>query len=273
MPVPPATLDAIAADLLSHFGDGQELGRTTDRYPDFTLDDGYAVAHRIRDLRRARGETPVGRKIGGTNPAIYHLTGATGPSWGFMYDSTVHALLDGEGSFALGAFRQPRIEPELVLHLCAAPKAGMDETALLGCVDRVAHGFEIVHSPFSDWKVRPPDAVASFGMHQALLIGPWHDVSDDRAAWGQTLKNFTVSLRNGADIERHGTGANALGTPVLALGAIVEDIARHPDWTPLAAGEIVTTGTLTELMPVAPGDVWTTTIGGPPLTGLRVSFT
>ena len=268
----PAELETLTTRLLAAFGTAQQLSRPSDEIQGFSLDDGYAVAHRMRDLRVARGEAVMGRKIGGTNPAMYHLTGATGPVWNFMYATTVHELPGGSGSFALGNFLQPRIEPELALHIARPPQPGMSEAELLDCIDRVSHCFELVHSPYSDWKVRGPDASAAYGLHQALLVGPWHDISTDRPAWAETLKTFAVTLIGSNGEERHGVGANALGSPVLALAAIVDDMRLHPDWTPVGAGEIVTTGTLTELLPVRPGDRWRTRISGAPLDGLDVTF-
>jgi 2-oxo-3-hexenedioate decarboxylase len=40
----------------------------------------------------------------------------------------------------------------------------------------------------------------------------------------------------------------------------------------LAAGEIVSTGTLTKAMPVAPGEVWTATPAGIALEKIEISF-
>ena len=39
-----------------------------------------------------------------------------------------------------------------------------------------------------------------------------------------------------------------------------------------AAGEIVTTGVLTDAHPVAPGEIWSTAISGLPLAGLAIAF-
>jgi 2-oxo-3-hexenedioate decarboxylase len=41
---------------------------------------------------------------------------------------------------------------------------------------------------------------------------------------------------------------------------------------PLAAGEIVTTGTLTRALPVKPGETWSTTLSGVALPGISVRF-
>lgn len=262
----------VAIDLARSFGTERLLQRLTDTEPGFSLDAGYAVAHLVRDLRVANGERVVGRKIGGTNRATYHLTGATGPMWGFMYSSTVREVTAEPASFSVGAFRQPRVEPELVLHLAAAPQPGMTEMELLGCVDRVAHGFEIVFSPFSNWQVPLPDAVAAHGLHQAALVGPWIDITGDRAGWAERLRTFELAMTGSTGEVRRGVGANALGSPILALKSVVDDMGIHPDWTPIAAGEIVTTGTLAELMPAIPGQSWRTEIAGAPLVGLSLDL-
>ena len=52
------------------------------------------------------------------------------------------------------------------------------------------------------------------------------------------------------------------------LGARVIKIER-PD-APLRAGEIITTGVLTDAHPVAPGETWRTELTG--LHGLRITF-
>jgi 2-oxo-3-hexenedioate decarboxylase len=69
-----------------------------------------------------------------------------------------------------------------------------------------------------------------------------------------------------------GLGENVLGSPLLALGHLVGLLAAQPDAPPLAAGEIITTGTLTDAHPVAPGETWRTEIRGVPLPGLEVRF-
>jgi 2-oxo-3-hexenedioate decarboxylase len=267
-----AVLEQIVQATAASHGTSRTLPRPTTLLPGFGLEDGYRVADRVNTLRVARGERQLGRKIGGTNRAIYHLIGATGPTWGFMYDTTMGELADGVGTFELGDFPLSRIEPEIAVRLGRAPEAGMSEADILGCIDEVTHGFEFVFSPYGEWAVAMADAVAAFCFHQGFVAGPWIDIRNDRAHWGTMLKDFSITLKSSAGIERHGKGSNALGSPVLALKALVEDIAAQPWKQPLRAGEIVTTGTLTELMPSIAGERWTTTIDGAPLKGLSVQL-
>ena len=52
------------------------------------------------------------------------------------------------------------------------------------------------------------------------------------------------------------------------VGLLERDRGNHP----LAAGEIVTTGTLTRAMPIHAGETWSTTLRGIALDGVRLRF-
>jgi len=167
---------------------------------------------------------------------------------------------------------EPRIEPEIAFRLGAAPTPGMDERALLGCVDGVAHGFEVVQSIFPDWTFTAPDAVAGFGLHGALLLGPWHPVASRQEVWERELERFTIDLVGDGTVVEQGRAANVLGGPLTALRHLVALLASDVVNRPLGAGEIVTTGTLTRVPPVAPGQTWTTVMSGLALPGIGVRF-
>jgi 2-keto-4-pentenoate hydratase len=50
-------------------------------------------------------------------------------------------------------------------------------------------------------------------------------------------------------------------------------LAAQPESPPLAAGEIVSTGTLTDAHPVKAGERWSTDLHGFAVRGLQVEFT
>jgi len=83
---------------------------------------------------------------------------------------------------------------------------------------------------------------------------------------------LAVTLRCGTRVVDHGVGANVLDSPLNALAFLIEVLAQQPEAPPLAAGEIITTGVLTDAHPVAPGETWSTTFEGLPLAGLEVTF-
>ena len=105
------------------------------------------------------------------------------PMWGYVYDRTVHDLPKEGMDVSVRDLAEPRIEPEIAFGLAAAPDAGMDKQALLGCIDWVAHGFEIVQSIFPNWTFLAADTIAAYGLHGALLIGPRHSIASRTDDW------------------------------------------------------------------------------------------
>lgn len=190
---------------------------------------------------------------------------------GAVYDRTVRDLSDISVPVSLATFAEPRIEPEIVFGMSAAPEAGMDERALLSCIGWVAHGYEIVQSIFPDWKFAASDTVAAFGLHGALFVGERHQIGDDPDKWFAALSDFEIALRRDGVIER-GHARDVLDGPLSALKHLVGLLAQDRDNPPVAAGEIITTGTLTKAMPVKPGHRWTTELTGIPLGGIDIRF-
>jgi 2-oxo-3-hexenedioate decarboxylase len=148
----------------------------------------------------------------------------------------------------------------------------MDETALLSCVDWVAHGFEIVQSIFPQWQFSAADTVAANGLHGALLIGPRHKIGLRAAEWQNALTAFEIDLLCDGRVIDRGHSANVLDGPVSALRHLVGLLARDPINPPPAAGEIVTTGTLTRAMPVKSCETWSTALDGIALDAIRLRF-
>jgi 2-oxo-3-hexenedioate decarboxylase len=260
----------IAGEVLEALAARRATAPFSHAFPQLDLDQAYAVTADLRRRRIDRGETAVGRKIGFTNRDMWTEYNVSAPIWGDMYASTVHRL---GGTFALSALMEPRIEPEIVFRLATAVVPGMTPEQLLGAIEWVAHGFEIVQSVFPGWRFAAADAVAAGGLHGALLLGPALAVKGGAAGdLLRALSGFTVTLRRNGETVDEGRASNVLGGPLLALGHLAEVLARDPHNPPLRAGEVVTTGTLTRAFPIAPGETWTTSLEGIALDGLAVSF-
>jgi 2-oxo-3-hexenedioate decarboxylase len=259
----------MAAEALAALRDARQISPFSSRDPAFDLATAYRVTAAVRRLREAGGERPAGRKIGFTNRTIWAQYGVYAPMWGDIYDSTLAAL---DAPFPLAGLSEPLIEPEIVFGLARAPAVDMDDPALLGCVDWVAHGFEIVQSIFPGWRISGADAVAGLGMHGALLIGERRPVPVGEGVWLHALSSFGITLkRDGAVVDR-GQASNVLDGPLSALRHLVGVLADDPVNPPLAAGEIVTTGTLTRAFPIAPGETWATELTGAALGPISVTL-
>lgn len=235
--------------------------------PELTLDQGYRIASEVHARRLADGERVAGRKIGFTNRSIWPIYNVDAPVWGWMYDHGV-ADLPADGPVTLPALPEPRIEPEIVFGFRTSPAPDMDLTALADCLDWVAHGFEIVTSLYPGWRFTAPDAVAAMAMHGALWVGPRMEPTPDRL---EALTTCGITM-TGPDEQVIGHGVDVLGGPLMALQYLVRQIDRMPSAGPIQPGEVVTTGTLTDARPIAPGQTWTTTFDTPLLDGLTLRF-
>jgi 2-oxo-3-hexenedioate decarboxylase len=268
--------DALATELL-HALDQNTLIQTpfTDRDPQFDNAQAYQVNAELFRRRVTRGEKPVGRKIGFTNRTIWPEYGVYTPMWAHMYDSTVTRWTGDRGELAIGHLAQPRIEPEILFHFKSAPSADASERELLDSIDWMAHSIEIVQSHFPDWKFKAADTAAAFGLHGALIYGPRHSIADlgDPDALVAKLRTFTITLARDGQVVAEGGGFNVLDSPLLALKHLLTVLRELPQFEPVQAGEIVTTGTLTAAMPIAPGQTWHTRFDGLGVTPLRVTFT
>jgi 2-oxo-3-hexenedioate decarboxylase len=267
-----ADIDAIASEAFAVLNTGRQVRPFSQRDPGFGLPDAYRVTNLVRRKREATGERVIGRKIGFTNRTIWEQYRVYAPIWGFVYDRTVRKLADFSAGFSLVGLAEPLIEPEIIIRFRSAPSPDMNERALLGCVEWVSHGFEIVQSIFPGWKFSPADTVAAYGLHGALFVGTTHPVAGREDEWLRKLASFEIDLLcEGAHID-HGRAANVLDSPVSALRHLIALLADDPVNPPLAAGEIVTTGTLTKAMPIAAGQKWSTRLTGIELDGAELGF-
>jgi 2-oxo-3-hexenedioate decarboxylase len=242
----------LARELVDLHETPREVPPFSQRYPRLTPDDGYAAARQLHEHRLAQGWKPVGRKIGFTNRTLWERYGVHEPMWGWVYDRTLIDARDNRATVKLAGLVQPRIEPEIAFKLKKAPDS----------IEWMAHAVEIVQCHHPQWKVTIADCTADNGLHGRLIVGAPIPLRDG-------LAQVQARLFKDDRLVDKGIGANVLGGPLLSLAHLMELLKKHPD-APLAAGEIVTTGVLTDAHPVAPGEIWRTELTGFP--GLSLTF-
>jgi 2-oxo-3-hexenedioate decarboxylase len=269
-----ARTDQYASELLDALDRAIPVQPITARDPSFDDTAAYKVNHELHRRRVARGERPIGRKIGFTNRTIWPLYDVYTPMWAHVYDTTVTFLDGTEGELSVEHLVLPRFEPEILLHFKSSPDGAESEADLLGCIDWIAHSAEIVQSHYPDWKMKAPDSAAAFGLHGALIVGPPQPIerlgtTEDLI---ERLRTFTLTLSLNGEERAQGTGANVLDSPLLAFAHLQRLLKGLPQFEPVQAGEIVTTGTLTDAMPIEPGQTWSTALDGLDLPGLRITF-
>lgn len=255
----------LARELISVHETPREVPPFSTSHPGLTAEAGYAAAQALHEHRVAAGWRRVGRKIGFTNRTLWTRYGVHEPIWGTVYDRTLIRAPHNSARVPLRGLVNPRIEPEICFGLRAAPRGG----DLLDCIEWIAHSIEIVQCHHPDWKLALPDSTADNGLHGRLIVGaPLPPPGNVEAL----LPAVAVELYRGETLVDRGLGANVLDSPLKALAHLVALLARQRSAPALEAGEIVTTGVITDAHPVRPGETWSTRVSGLAVPGLTIEF-
>ena len=260
-----------AAELLAAYEARRPMTPLSSRDPSFDLERAYSIEREFVRRRRAAGHETAGLKVGYASKAVWRALKLKTLVWAHMYDDTVRLAEANQASLSVSHMTSPKIEPEIVFKLRSAVHAGAaDAAAALAAVEWIALGFEIIDSVYPDWKFRPEDFVAAFGLHRALVVGSPLGLDErNRAALAEALPAFTVSLSRDGETIASGSGKNSLGSPAACLVELASAVAASPDVASLGRGSLVSSGTLTESQPMGSDQTWRAEISGldlPPLT-------
>ncbi len=265
-------VEALAHELFTAQKTGQMVPVPPSSRPGFDLNAAYEVEAQLKQMREAEGHKAVGRKVGYANKAMWRVLKLETLVWAHMYDDTVHYSDQNCATLALAPSRSLKLEPEIVFCLKRPlTSEGLDATAVLESTDWLALGFEIIDCPFPDWKFQPGDFVASFGLHAALVVGEKVSVQPEVfPKLVEELPRFQVRMSKNGEFLEEGSGKNSLRSPALCVAELAGAILRRFPTQPLAAGELISTGTLTSGHATQSGDRWIAEVTGLSLPSLRL---
>ena len=208
-----------------------------------------ACGYRIQALNvrrwQAIGWQVVGHKIGMTSAPIQKQFGIDHPTRGVLFDSMLHA--SGERLRFPAACSQGRAEGEIAFVLCDDLSAGSGLGDTLDAIDYAVPAIEIVNSRIANWDVTAFDFVADNAAAEFVILGS--DRIDCRTT---DLTAVTMRMEVNGQNGSVGTGADCLGSPLLAL----EWLARHlvENGGSLKKGSIVMSGSLGPALRISTGD-------------------
>ncbi len=225
----------------------------------------YAIQTHWTELRTARGEKVLGRKIGLTSKAIQEQLGVDQPDYGNLWDTTFYPAKDGWVEIPARDFVQPRIEGE-VAFLIGQPLRGPNVTRqdVLAATDACALGVEIVASRIADWRIKLVDTIADNASYGGFTLGPW-----DRSLVQSDLGALAMTIHHNGVLAAEGQGAAALGHPAVSTAWLANKLLEFG--VSLEPGDIVISGGITKMLPVKAGDQFVFTLTGQP--ALTISFT
>ena len=263
---------ALASQLTAAFAERRPLV-TPPSSGGLDLATAYAVERELVRMRRSGGHQTVGVKVGYANKAMWRVLKLETLVWAHMYDNTVRYAGTNVATLSLAKTISPKIEPEIVFKMKAPIGKGITEAAAaLEAVEWLALGFEIIDCPYADWKFQPADFVAAYGLHAALIVGEPHPVTTANIAeLADQLPKFKVRLSRDGQLVEEGSGRNSLRSPALCLAELASAMAKQDGGELLAAGDLVSSGTLTESTPIQSGATWTASVEGIDLPTLTLT--
>ena len=227
--------------------------------------DAYAIQTCWTEMRVARGEKIVGRKIGLTAKAVQEQLGVDQPDYGTLWQSSFYEASGGQVTVPASDFISPRIEGE-VAFLIGKPLKGPNITPqdVLAATEACALGVEIVDSRIADWKIKITDTIADNASYGGFTLGPWDKKlkEADLAAIGMSI------ARNGQEAAQ-GVGAAVLGSPVISCAWLANKLLEFG--VSLEPGDIVISGALMKMLPFQAGDDFTFRLQGQPELTVRIA--
>jgi len=237
----------LADELWAADRDAAPITPLTDRNPDLSLHDAYAIQSVNIKRRIAGGERVIGRKVGLTSRPMQEMLGVDEPDFGVLTDRMIAE--DGD-LVALSRLVQPRIEAELAFVMerdLAGP--GVTTASALGAIGGVLPALEIVDSRVADWKIKLVDTVADNASSGLVVLG-----GRMRPVTDLDLRLLGVAVSRHGQLIETGAGAAALGNPARCVAWLANKLGTLD--AGLKAGDVVLPGAVHRMVAVQPGDVF-----------------
>lgn len=233
----------------------------TTLHPDLTPEDAYAIQNRNIQRRMDAGARRIGRKVGLTSLAVQRQLGVDQPDFG----SLLNTMLLGPGEpLALGELIQARAEAEIAFVLGADLTDGpILPMHVANATDCVLPAIEIIDSRIADWKITFADTVADNASSARFVLG-------DRPAFPdfEQMELAGMALWRNGSLVSSGAGAACLGHPLRAVAWLANTLLAFGE--PLREGDIVLSGALGPVTPMAAGDHLEAAISGIGRLSLRI---
>ncbi|MCZ6838346.1 MAG: fumarylacetoacetate hydrolase family protein [Alphaproteobacteria bacterium] len=260
-PISATKIAALAKRLRTAIETGNGCKPLRNDLPAVDLDAAYAVQETNTKHWLKAGRRPVGRKIGLTSKVVQVQLGVDQPDFGMLFADM--AVPDGE-EIAAASVMQPKIEGEVAFvldrDLAVENPTIADVTNAIGYATAA---IEVVGSRIANWDINIVDTIADNASSGLFVLGnECHSLAD----FNSRLCGMVVEHRG--EPVSVGAGAACLGNPLNAVIWLAREMVERG--RPLAAGDIIMSGALGPMVPVASGEVYEVRISG--LGSVRAAF-
>lgn len=253
MALTPEQINAYATELLEAMASRTTIQPLTERTPEITIDDAYAISLECYERRLKNGEKLVGKKVGVTSIPVQQMLNVHQPDFGYLLDSMQYQ--NGDTMPISSTLIAPRAEGEIAFTL-KKPLKGPGVTAedVLAATDKVYACFEIVDSRIADWKLKIQDTIADNASCGTFLLG------DEASPEGIDFANVKMKVYKNDVLISEGIGKEALGSPLNCVAWLANTFGERG--ISLDPGDIILSGSLVPLQPVVAGETMRVEIEG-----------
>lgn len=236
----------LAESLATASKTSEAIGPLTEKKPDLTIDEAYAVQLYNIDKQLEEGSKIVGKKIGLTSKAMQASLGVDEPDYGHLLDNMV--ISPDNPVVYSDQVMQPRAEGELAFILkkdLVGPNVTVED--VLDATESIVASIEVVDSRVKDWKIQLRDTVADNASSAMYVLGENFLKPDEVDRIGVEMQLY----KNG-ELINEGTGAAVLGDPAYCVAWLANKLHNYD--IQLKAGEVILAGALSTAIDAKPGD-------------------
>lgn len=235
MPITEKQMEQMAKEILQAERTAKSIVNLTDRFPDVTMADAYAIQMKLVQERLKSGEKIVGRKVGLCAKANQIMFGVNEPIYGHIFNTMV--VPEGE-TVSLSKLVKPVIESEICFILKEELRGpGVDVAKVLAATAGVLPAFEIADNRYKEQRKKAPDGISDDSGGSMVVLGGQLTPVD-----GIDLRLIGVVLDKDGEVVATGAGAAVLGNPAQAVASLANKLADFN--MSIGKGEFIISGSV-----------------------------
>ncbi len=227
--------------------DSKPITSLSDTFGNLSTEDAYQVQFRMLEDRIKQGERLIGWKIGATSSAVQGSFSfpLSEPVFGWMTDKSDYSGLD---KISTSSFCNLHMEAEIDLVLKSPLKGpGVTNADIISATLGVMAAVELVGGRLRERKTLS-DLVADNSGHAGIILGPFI-----KPVINFDLRYESVTISKNGHHQASARGCEVMGNPINAVRWLANKLVQFG--RELDAGSVISTGSLTRIIPLEPGDI------------------
>jgi 2-oxopent-4-enoate hydratase len=243
-------LDELSQEVLKAEKSAKAITNFTDRFPEITVAEAYAIQVRSLKTRIKNSDVIVGRKIGLCAKANQQMFGINEPIYGHLFASMVVPEVE---PISMSRLLRPVIEGEICFVLKDDLRGpGVNVAKVLAATAGIMPAIEIADSRFKERRMKAQDTISeNSGAAMVVLGGKITPVADI------DLRLVGMVLEKNGEVIATGAGAAVLGNPAQSVAQLANKLAEFG--MSMSAGEFIISGSLTAAFPAEAGSCFRAT--------------